>query len=78
MEYNKRILVNFLELLFVSSFTTSSARFSEFDSGNVILFQDKVFGRNIKDTTPARYFVKETAFPKFTRLRVIMRINRVH
>ena len=51
----------FLEILFVSSFTTRSARFSEFDSRNVTLFQIKVFVRNIKETAPAKYFIKVTA-----------------
>ena len=67
-----------MEILFVSSFTTSSARFSEFDSRNVILFQIKVFGRYIKETTLIRYFIKVTARPSFTRLKVIRWINRVH
>ena len=52
---------------FVSSFTTSSERFSESDSRNVILFQNKVFGRNIKETTLARCFIKVTADPSFTQ-----------
>ena len=56
-------LVIFLEILFVVSFTTSSARFSKFDRQNVILFEIKVFGRNIKETMLARYFVKVTARP---------------
>ena len=42
-------MVIFLEILFVVSFTTSSARFSKFDRQNVILFEIKVFGRNIRD-----------------------------
>ena len=74
----KGILINFLEIFLVSSFTTSSARLSEFDIQNVILFQTKVFGRNIKETMLARYFIKETACLSFTRLRVIRRINGVH
>ena len=60
------------------SFTTSSARFSEFDAGNVILFQIKVFARNIKGTTLARYFIKVTTRPSFTRWRIILGINRVY
>ena len=64
-------------MLLVGSFTTSSARFREFDAGNVILLQTKVFARNINETTLARYFMKVTACPSFTRLRVIRRINRV-
>ena len=74
----KEILVFFLEILFISSFTTSSARFSEFDAGNDILFQIKVLARNIKETMLANYFIKVTPWPSFTRLRVIKRINRVH
>ena len=58
-------------MLFESSFTTSFARFSEFDSRNVILLQIKLFGRNIKETTLASYFIKVTARPSFTRFRVI-------
>ena len=61
----------FLEILSVTSFTNSSARFSEFDSRNLILFQNIFFGRNIKETTLVRYFIKVTACPSFTRLRVI-------
>ena len=45
----------------MSSFSTSSAKFSKFDAGNMILFQIKVFGTNIKEMTPARYFIKITA-----------------
>ena len=56
----KGILVIFLEMLFVNSLTTSSARFSESDIRNVILFQIKIFGRNIKDTTLASYLIKVT------------------
>ena len=62
----------------MDSFNTSSSRFSKFDTGNVILFQIKVFARNIKKTVLARYFIKVTARPSFTRLRVIRRINSVH
>ena len=47
-------------------------------AGNVILFQIKVFAGNIKETTLAKYFIKVTARPSLTRLRVIRRINRVH
>ena len=43
-------------IFFVSSFTTSSASFGKFDIQNVILFQIKVFGRNIKETTLAKFF----------------------
>ena len=55
----------------MGSFTTSCAKLRKFDAGNVILFQIKVFGRNIKETKLARYFIKLTARPSFTRLRVI-------
>ena len=67
-----------MEILFIRFLPTSSAKFSEFDSGNMILFQIKIYGRNIKETTLARYFIKVTARPSFTQLRVIRRINRVH
>ena len=45
----------------------------EFDIRNMISFQIKVFGRNIKETTPDRYFIKVTARTSFTRLKVIRR-----
>ena len=74
----KGILINFLEMLFVSSFTTSSARLNEFDSWNKILFKIKVFNRNIKEITLMRCFIKVTARSSFTRLRAIRWINRAH
>ena len=40
-------------------------------AGNVILFQIKVNARSIKETTLARYFIKVTARPSFTRSRDI-------
>ena len=45
---------------------------------NVILFQIKVNATNIKESTLTRYFIKVTARPSFTQLRVIKRIDRVH
>ena len=77
-QMEKGILVNFLDILFVSSFTTNSTRFSNFDIRNMILFQMKGFGRNIKETTLARYFIKVTARPSFKQLRVIRQRDRVH
>ena len=77
-QMEKGILVNFLDILFVSSFTTNSTRFSNFDIRNMILFQMKVFGRNIKETTLARYFIKVTGRPSFKQLRVIRQRGRVH
>ena len=59
----------------MSSFSISSVKFSQFDAGNVILLKIKVFGRNIKETSPARYFLKVTARPSFARLRVIRQTN---
>ena len=67
----------FLEILFISSFTTGSAKFREFHIGSMVLFQIKVFERNIKQTSLAKYFIKVTACPSFS-LRVIKQINRVH
>ena len=61
----------------MSSFTTSCARLRTFYARNVILFQIKVNTRNTKETTLARYFIKVTARPSFTQLRVIRPINRV-
>ena len=49
-----------------------------FDTGNVILFQIKVFDRNIQETTLPRYFKKVTVRSSFTRSRVIRRINGIH
>ena len=53
-------------MLLISSFFTGFAKFSELDAGNVILFQIKFFGRNIKEITLARYFIKATACLSFT------------
>ena len=66
----KGMLVNFFEILCIGSFTTSSAKFNKFDAGNLILFQIKVFVKTIKETTLAMYFIKVTARPSFTRLKV--------
>ena len=44
----KGIFVKFFEILFIGSFSTKSAIFSEFDAGNMILFQIKILGRNIR------------------------------
>ena len=49
--------------LFYAMFTTSFGRFSELGDGEVILFQIKKLDRNIKETTPGRYFIKATARP---------------
>ena len=65
-------------MLFRVSFSTSSEKFNKFDAGNMILFQIKVFARNIKETLLARYFIKVTAGPSFTQLKVITQTNRVH
>ena len=62
----------------MASFTTSSARFSLFDTRDVILFQIKTFGRNMTETTLARYYIKVTTRSSFTRLRVIRNINGIH
>ena len=58
-------------LLFISSFPTISANFSKFGAGNIILFQIKVFLRNIEETMLARYFIKVSARSSFARLMVI-------
>ena len=46
-----------------SSFSISYAKFSEFDGRKVILFQIKVFGRNIKETALAKVFHKSNCTP---------------
>ena len=41
----------------------------------MILFQFKVFGRNIVEAVLARYFIKVILRPSFAQLRVIRRMN---
>ena len=65
-QIKKGRLVSFSETLFVSSRATSSERIREFDSQNMILFQIKVFGGNVKETILARCFIKITARRSFT------------
>ena len=74
----KRKLENFSRdfVLFISSFPTSSANFSKFGAGNIILFQIKVFRRNIEEIMLARYFIKVTARSSFARLIVIRQKKR--
>ena len=67
-----------LESLFVISFITSSGRFRKLDSRNVILFQIKIFDRNVKETPLVGCFIKVTTRLSFTQSRVIRRKNRVH
>ena len=62
----------------MNSFSTSSAKFSEFDAGNLILFQINFFGRTIKDTTLARHLLQVPARLSLTRLRDVRQINRTH
>ena len=38
----------------------------------MILFQIRVFGRNIEETTQARYFIKATAHRSFMRIEFII------
>ena len=76
----REILVNFFgDTLhrFIYHVTTSSGKFSKFDAGDVILFEIKVFSRNMKEATLARCFIKVTVRPSFTRLKVIKRINEI-
>ena len=68
-----RILANFSEILFTSSFFIISVKLSIFDAGNEILFQIKVLSKNIKETKLAQLYALS-----FTQLRVIRRINRIH
>ena len=71
------ILVNFFVDTLQTLISISSAKFNKCDAGNVILFQIKLFARNIKETMLARYFIKVTARPSFTQLRVIRRIENM-
>ena len=48
----------FLEILFLSLFTISSGKFIKVDASNAILFQNKDFSKNIKDTMVASFFTK--------------------
>ena len=57
----------FLSILFIDSFTTSPARSSKFDDGNVILFQIKDFAKNIKE--PTLTFPKRNCAPKFYAIK---------
>ena len=68
-----RILANFSEILFTSSFFIISVKLSIFDAGNEILFQIKVLSKNIKETKLAQLCALS-----FTQVRVIRRINRIH
>ena len=56
----------FPKIVFFDSFTISSASNSQFDAGNVILFQIIVFCRKIKKTKLAKYFSKVTVRPDYT------------
>ena len=62
----KKNIGNFSEVHFITSFTTSSARCSQFQAGKVVLFQIKVLGRNIKETKLEKYFINVTDHPSFT------------
>ena len=77
-QIEKGIFVIFIEKLFISSYTTITARVSECDAENVILFQIEDFGRNVKDTPFARYFIKVAAHPSFKWLIRIKWRNRIH
>ena len=63
----RNIVKPFLKIVAISSFTTSYSRFSEVNAGKVTLFQIKVSGRNNRETTPERCFIKVSTCPSFTR-----------
>ena len=74
----KGILINFLvdtvhELIYHELCKTQQILCQERD-----FIPNKGNTTNIKETTLARYFIKVTARPNLTRLRVIKPINRVH
>ena len=78
-EQKKESWLNFLETLFISSFSSSSSKFSNFDAGNVILFQIKIFGSNIKETAAVRFFIKVTARPSLRNQESLIRgINGIN
>ena len=64
----KLVLVNIFGVIFFSSFTTSSVKICEFNAGNAILFHSK-------ETTLARYLIKETARPSLTQLKIIRQVE---
>ena len=68
----------FSEKVFPSSFSTNSRTFSEFDAGNTIFFQIKVFGEKVNGATVTMYLIKIAARSSLTRLINIMQINRIH
>ena len=70
--------IGILVIFFVDIFQLPASKFNKFDTGNMILSEIKVFARNFKETTLARYFRKVTTRTSFTQLRVIRRINRIH
>ena len=52
-------------MVFFIGFTASPTSFREFDARNAILFQIKIFGRKVKVTTLARFFIKVNVLPSF-------------
>ena len=45
-------------MVFFIGFTASPTSFREFDARNAILFEIKIFGRKLKITLLARFFIK--------------------
>ena len=53
----------------MSSFTITFARISKTDAKNMISFQIRVFGRDVKETTLTRYFIEVAAHPSFCAIK---------
>ena len=50
----------FVEIFFLSSFTTSSGKFNKFDARDAILFQIQIFAKKIEKIMLPSYFTKVT------------------
>ena len=48
-------------------------KIQQINAGNLILYQIKVFGRNIKETTLARHFIKVIARPRFIKFIIFIK-----
>ena len=65
----------FLEIHFISLFPASPIKLSEFGEDSVILFQTKVFGRYIKNTTLSKLLNinTENMLQRLSRISVLLK-----
>ena len=70
-------MVNIFADTFLILFSSDPKEFRKFDASNATLFQIKVFGKNVKDTTLGSYFAKVTTHHSFARLILIKQISKV-